>query len=546
MESYGQRRHDLRIGSKPSYIQADMSDKNSVIISPPIPSVVRDEMATARAKNRQQKLSKSARIFIAGVISFGKEAQATLGKMPENEQERSAQDAVLLRIAERIARESGHPLIGLVVHRDESSVHAHFTLRGFRSEAGKEIPWRFPPQFMSHLQDAAAEEVAHLGIERGKRKIDRIRDGEPKSKWVHRSVRELHEDLPKEIEALREKITALNEDIEKAETKREKNERLAREAEEKKKSAEIYINRESAARAKAAELEKEAADSTRELGEKIKLLETIKTNVADAERQLSERNRALETIGKHATIPALPKLVPEVGEFVTGGTFLLKQTETRQFYPVQQVDEYRKIQAEREKRLKEWAQGKSEGADAKLKEAKEFEDMAIKREANIINLAETIKHLPNSRGSRKKRWSEIVNDQPVNVLLGYNRAPLTVSVIENRYGVAVKIFPGWVIVPAQTPATTAQIAAALYRVTKEKFKDEGWKGAIFTVTSDEMAEKILKMAREDGITGKIEIWVKNGEQEEALFFRPVVRPASPPPQPVRQPEPEAEAPRFGM
>ena len=242
----------------------------------------------------------------------------------------------------------------------------------------------------------------------------------------------------------------------------------------------------------------------------------------------------------------MPKLVPEVGEFVTGSTLLLKKTEKRQFYPVQRVDEYHKIRVEREKRLKEWAQRKFEDADAKMKKAAEFEDMAIGLEAEIINLAENIKHLPNSRRSKQEPWSKIVNDRPVRVLTVYHRAPLTVSLIENRYGVAVKIFPGWVIVPAQTPATTAQIAAALYRVTKEKFKDEDWKGAIFTVTSDEMAEKILKMAREDGITGKIEIWVKNEEQEEALFFRPVVRPASPQPQPVRQPEPEAEAPRFGM
>ena len=538
MESFGQRRHDLRIGSKPAYVQADMSDKNSVIISPPIPSAVRDEMAAARAKNGQQKLSKGARIFVAGVISFGTEAQATIGKMPENEQERSAQDAVILRIAERIARESGHPLIGLVVHRDESSVHAHFTLRGFRSEGGKEIPWRFPPQFMSRLQDAAAEEVAHLGIERGKRKIDRIRDGEPKSKWVHRSVRALHDDLPKEIDALRTQIAALKEGIEKAETKREKNERLARKAEEKKKSAEIYINRESAARAKAAELERQAAELVNELDKKTKLLETIKTNVADAERRLSERNRALEAIGKEVKLPEVRKLTPQTGEFVVKSGFVRKETEERQFFPAEQVAEHQKIWLVRERMLREWAAQKAAEAAEKEERNRELEDDIGKRRRNLKLAVKDIARFPNSRDFRRVPLAEHVEKNPWVSLVAFQKQ-------EIRYNVAVQILPGRVVIPSQTPATTAQIAAALYRVTKERFQEEGWEGILFTVPNEAMARMLLKMAREDKFEDKIEIHGPDG----VVFFAPDDEPVPPrqmPQQPVRQHEPEAEAPRFRM
>lgn len=237
-KSSGQRDHDLRLRS-PSYIGAENSGNNSVIIVPPIPSLLRDEMAASRARNQQQKLALRARIFIAGVITLGTEAQAVVNDMSKAEQ-----DAVFRRVAERMARESGHPLIGLVVHRDESAIHAHFTLRGFRVEGGKEIPWRFPANFMSVIQDAAAEEVASLGIERGKRKIERMRDGEPKSKWVHRSVRELHADLPHEIATLKKQIDEV-------EAKREKNERLALEAEKKGKAvAETYRRREEEAEEK--------------------------------------------------------------------------------------------------------------------------------------------------------------------------------------------------------------------------------------------------------------------------------------------------------
>lgn len=504
-ESHSSRNHILRIGNRAGHVAADKTDVNSVIISPPSPSLLRDEMAAARKQNGQRGLMANARIFIGGIITFGTEAQAVIENM-----ERAEQDEVLRRVAERISRESKHPLIGLVVHRDEHSVHAHFVLRAFRAAGGKEIPWRYRQDFMSHLQDVAGEELAHLGITRGKPKIDRIRDGEPKAKWVHRSVHKLHDDLPREIEALRAEMRE-------AERKRERNENLALEAEIRGKVvSETYRAREKKAEERLAALT----------------------------RQIADKERALAAIGGEVPLPPAPKLAPQTGEFVIKSGFMRKETEARRFFSVEQVGEYQKIWLAREKGLMEWAAQKAadaaqKAADAAKKEQKNrtLEDEVLKRRDDLRSAVKNIRYLPNSRDSRIVPFSEHVTKKPLSSLVSFQTQ-------EIRYNVAVQILPGRVVIPSQTPATMAQIAAALYRVTKERFQEEGWKGIIFTVPNEAMAQMLLKMAREDKFERKIEIHGPNG----AVFFVPDDEPAPhrQMPQPVRRPEPEAEAPRFLM
>lgn len=521
----GQRAHDLRTHA-PAYVDGTRSMRdNSVVVEPPDPAALRAEMAANRKASGQRGLRKDARIFISGIITLGKEAQATLGKMPKNEQEKNEQDAVFLRVAERMARESGHPLIGLVVHRDESAVHAHFTLRGCRSEGGKEIPWRYPSQFMSQLQDAAAEEVAHLGVERGKRKIERVIAGEPKSKWVYRSVRELHNDLPGEIEALKKQI-------EEAEAKREKNERLALAAEKKgKEVAEIYRRRE------------EAADV-----------------------KLRELNAALESFKKTA-LPPLPKLAPKSVEVVTKHhTFSRNETAQVKFVPIEQVSAYQKARKEREEQLLRLAAQEQEALAGRKQEVAKREaeiesretaiarrETAIadreaeieKRESEIKGLAETVKTLPNAIRPEEELWEEIVDRDLATALSLYERAPFRFLVFEQvRYHVAVKIMPGRVIVPAQSPAATeAQIAAALYRVTRERAREEGWGGIVFTVPDKGMADRLLEMAKRDGIERGIEIMGRGGR----YFFHPGMLPEpDKSPQIVPQRQLETDGPRFRM
>jgi chromosome segregation ATPase len=199
--SGGQRDHDLRNPKKtPDYVDQSKKHLNSVIIKTPRPSTIRDEIAANRLAAGQQKLRADASTTIAGIITFGTEAQATIQNLPKH-----AQDDLFKKVATRVARESKRDLLGLVVHRDESAIHAHFTLRGYRLENGREQAPRLTPTDLKRLQDVVAEEVRHLGIERGTPKTERQARGDSLDKIIHRSVAELHADLPKELAALSEK-----------------------------------------------------------------------------------------------------------------------------------------------------------------------------------------------------------------------------------------------------------------------------------------------------------------------------------------------------
>jgi len=193
----GQRKHDLRDPSEtPDYVDASRSHLNSIIIEPPKSEAIRAEISANRLAAGQQALRADSRTTVSGILTFGKEAQPIIEKLSK-----TAQDEIFKRIAQRVAKEASRPLLGLVVHRDESAIHAHFTLRGYELRDGREIAPRFTPTDLKRFQDAVAAEVAHLGIERGTPKAERIKRGESRAQTVHRTVAELHNDLPKELAA---------------------------------------------------------------------------------------------------------------------------------------------------------------------------------------------------------------------------------------------------------------------------------------------------------------------------------------------------------
>jgi len=275
----GQRRHDLRDPSHlPNYVDRSRTHANSVIIEPPDPASVRADIEAQRKTAGQQKLRADARTTIRGVITFGTEAQAVIRGLPKERQ-----DALYQRIGASISKETGHQLIGLVAHRDESAPHCHFTLRGYRRDAdGKEQPWRHGKDMMQRIQDIAAKEVRHLGIHRGTPKAERIARGDDLAKVIHRSVAELHRDLPAEIEARRQEVEAqereasarleqLRHEMQEQEAKAKNNRRLIDEQQAKLEAGKVteeqaakriaaYERREADAKAKAEKLEREAAE----------------------------------------------------------------------------------------------------------------------------------------------------------------------------------------------------------------------------------------------------------------------------------------------
>ncbi|UTV82402.1 plasmid recombination protein (plasmid) [Acidithiobacillus sp. YTS05] len=269
----GQKRHDLRDPAHvPGYVDRQRTAQNSIYAEAPDPETLRKEIQRNRQKAHQQQLRADARITVAGIITFGHEAQAILDTLPKEQH-----DKIFQTVATAISAESGHPLLGLVIHRDESALHAHFTLRGYRlDEQGHEQPWRKSRTDLARLQDVAAACVQDLGIERGERKEDKaqrlraagVPGREVQAATIHRSVRALHQDLPQEIAAKRK---VLEKELADLEAKAQKNRRLIQEQERKleagrvseekaRQRIEAYERREREALEKIAALENEAQD----------------------------------------------------------------------------------------------------------------------------------------------------------------------------------------------------------------------------------------------------------------------------------------------
>lgn len=200
-----QRRHDLRIGPQPGYVDGERSYLNRTLIQYPGPAAMRQIARDRRAvRDTKRAVKSNAAIATAGVISFGAEAAQMFEELMPDQQ-----DAALLELAEAVAERLDTSLHGLVVHLDEATLHAHFTLSAY-DRAGRPLSKSTRPAVMSELQDLTAEVMARHcpGIERGHRYGDRLEAGADFADVVHRSVRELHRDLPRDLEAARARIAA--------------------------------------------------------------------------------------------------------------------------------------------------------------------------------------------------------------------------------------------------------------------------------------------------------------------------------------------------
>lgn len=204
-EHRGQRAHDLRTGRIPDYVDRSRSHLNSYLIETPDADAMAAECLRRRQsrtdlKRRARSIRKDGIVTLKGILTFSEKAQPLIEALSHEDQDRR-----FMAAAEAAAERLGTTLVGLVVHRDESALHAHFTPIGYGHD-GKPISTKLAKGTCSNLQDAVATAYADLGITRGKYLAERIQDGEDYSKTIHRSVRELHRDLPRELEAARAQV----------------------------------------------------------------------------------------------------------------------------------------------------------------------------------------------------------------------------------------------------------------------------------------------------------------------------------------------------
>ena len=186
-----QRMHDLRLGPAPSHVDPDRSCLNRVLVEPPPATEMRRRAHELRRLQRAQRAPKAnMAVATAGLIGFGREAQKLFLNLDAD-----TQDRAILAIATAIADHCGCNLAGAVIHLDESAPHAHLTFESRCRVDGR------PVSQIAHgpaLQDIAADAIADIEPRIGR---GRPRPPRPDAATVHRQVRQLHEELPAEIEA---------------------------------------------------------------------------------------------------------------------------------------------------------------------------------------------------------------------------------------------------------------------------------------------------------------------------------------------------------
>lgn len=205
-----QRRHDFRIGKQPAYVDGDRTELNRHLMElRPLPDIQRENEALRKRAGRTRKMKSNAAVVTVGIVTFGHRAQDVFNRLPEEMQDRAFRE-----LAQEIAALLKTSLEALVVHLDETATHAHFTMRAY-NDHGEPISNATRLGDMSTLQDLAAEVMQRYApeIERGNKKKARLKAGAKYSDTLHRTVKQLHEDLPREKAALEAEIEAMSQEI---------------------------------------------------------------------------------------------------------------------------------------------------------------------------------------------------------------------------------------------------------------------------------------------------------------------------------------------
>ena len=251
-----QRRHDFRIGAQPAYVDGDCTHLNRHLMElRPLPDIQRENEALRRRAGRSRKMKSNAAVVTAGIITFGHRAQDVFNDLSAEVQDRA--------LAREIAALLKTELEALVVHLDETAIHAHFTLRAYNHD-GEPLSNATRIGDMSALQDLAAEVMQRYApeIERGHKKKDRLEAGADYPDTLHRTVKELHEDLPQEKAALEAEIAAKEEKINEQKASVEKTQKHLEKLEAKKDLTEKEVKGKETYRKR---LEKKTADMATEM-----------------------------------------------------------------------------------------------------------------------------------------------------------------------------------------------------------------------------------------------------------------------------------------
>ena len=391
-----------------------------------------------------RSIRRDAAIALEGILTFGTDSQPIIERLPYDEQERRYRAA-----AEAIAEQLGTDVAGLVIHRDESAPHCHFTLHGY-SPDGMPAASRLNKGQLSKVQDVAAQAFGDLGIERGKRIGARIADGEDPSAYINKSVAELHRDLPAEVEAARQKAGAEREKAEKAEQRRE------------------------AAQAKAAAADGQVEKLEKRIATYERRAETAEKRAREAEAEAARLQKRLEALADADQNKPKTRRAP------------VPQVEERGWGPFswQKVTGTQNLVYLRPSEAKKWR-------GAVLKRERDAREDAERQRQESERLEKQRRQEASAREKLREALMQMtVGAEPYEPDIGALWAtdwPLT-----QRYGVQIQVGNEIARVPPQEGITDRQIAAALYRTSR----GQGWEVCWFSVPPG-VAREVIALARDD-------------------------------------------------
>ena len=457
----GERMHNERLNDPPIYIASERTCDNSVLIPMPTAAALSRECLRRRraafepgpapsGNPKRMPLSMAAKavISVAGLITFSTDAQPDFEALPFDEQNKRFMEA-----AAAVAKQYNTDVAALAVHRDESAIHAHFALHGF-DHAGEPLSKQMTRAALSKSQDIGSQAFADLGITRGIPKADRIAAGESRSKTIHRTVHQLHSALPRELAEAQQRVDEMLLRVADAESKLAIRERELAEKDT------VAIEQDG----KIVKLEKRLKTYQNRLDDRTKEIERLETlfnkkttEIAGLDKQLSGKKTQLQKLGTSTDLPEVKTVMIAPKAVKKGLMGKAKQVEPQKirYYPVNQIQEL----------------------------FGSLKNTADTSRDNHLQLARDIQE-------RTRHYQHVRSERPKN---GNNvkRAAIGQTLVQ-RYGLIVTETEKQVTVPLQNPATPAQIAAALYRSSREK-----WPTAHFTV-SDEVADRLIEMAVQDG------------------------------------------------
>ena len=431
----GQARHDLRSGRVPKYVDRERSDRNSVLVEPKPVGELRQVCEERRAgRETKRRMKVDAAVASVGIITFGRDAQPVIDALSPEQQNELFRSA-----AEQVAGRLSTTVSGLVVHRDEAGIHAHVQMPAVAVD-GRPVSKIMTPAASIEIQDIVGSVYAPLGITRGIPKAERRARGEPTADWVHKSVRELHEKIPADLEEARAKVI---------------------EAEEKARKATERLNA----------VEAKLAAGVQSANDLDKRLETKTRRAAAADQALAKAKAELKKLEDIAA--AIPPIKPVV---ITQAVPVKDDRSAFQRMvgvpaPGPTLRKVKVYPSTAGKDI-EAARAKQARAVEKMREAQDREQALLERMHRV-----------------SKAWGLASTDRPTSSAF-LTALETGKAVHVQAYGVTLVKTPDVVLMPPQD-ASAKQKAAALYTETKE------WKAVRFFGINDQVAGEIAKMAIAD-------------------------------------------------